>query len=119
MTPCGTILIIEDDLAIREALAQLLQFEGYEVREANNGQEGLDLLPTLKDPCLVLLDLMMPVMDGWEFLSKKQNDSAIAAVPVLVVSAVEEAGITTGSVGIIKKPIEFEVLLEAVKQHCS
>jgi CheY-like chemotaxis protein len=117
-TKCKSILIVEDDKEIRETLALLLRYEGYEVFEVANGKEGLDLLPRVTIPCLILLDLMMPVMDGWEFLRAKQTDIKIAPIPVVVVSALDSAEAASGTVGLIKKPIEYEILLQVVRQYC-
>ncbi len=118
MPNCKSILIVEDDQDIRESLVQILQLEGYETIAVGNGKEGLILLPNLQKPCLILLDLMMPVMDGWEFLKAKQTNIKIAPIPVVIVTAIENPVSTTGAVGLIKKPIEFDILLKVVQQYC-
>ncbi len=61
---CKDILVVEDDAGIREALRMILELEGYNIREASNGKEGLEVLKSMPRPCLILLDLMMPIMDG-------------------------------------------------------
>src|SRR4051812_19278934 len=83
------ILLIEDDQSIRETLGEMLGNEGYEVIPAENGQVGLEKLQALSQACLVLLDLNMPVMDGWQFLvAKRALAAALRDVPVVVISAV-------------------------------
>jgi CheY-like chemotaxis protein len=116
----GVILIVEDDTDIREALAQILSDEGYEVLSAPNGKVGLDRLRERK-PDLILLDLMMPVMNGWQFREKQRADEQFAAIPVLVISADASAGqeaAALGAKGFMQKPIELEVLLASVATHC-
>lgn len=113
------ILVIEDDQAIRDTLRMLLEMEGYFVVAANDGAEGLRALKTMDAPCLVLLDLMMPVMNGWEFIEAKGKDGHIATIPVLVTSAVADKADPTTVAGIIKKPIDIDSLLTFVKQFCS
>jgi len=115
---CKSVLIIEDDDDIRETLQQLLELEGYSVRSAANGRQGLDLLPQMGTPCLILLDLMMPVMDGWEFLKVKSGNVRIAPIPVVVVSALDNAGQIKDVRGYIKKPIEYNSLMRVVSEYC-
>src|SRR3989442_228935 len=87
---CKEILIVEDDPDIRESLQVVLETEGYNARTAANGKEGVAALESLEHPCLVLLDLMMPVMNGWEFLAVQRNDERLNKVPVVVVSAIAD-----------------------------
>ena len=115
---CQTILIVEDDVNIRETLKSLLELEGFAVFAAVNGQDGLNALKHITAPCLVLLDLLMPVMDGTEFLKVKSSDSVIATIPVCVVSAVADRTQAPGAVGYIKKPIDFDALLRFVRRYC-
>lgn len=116
---CRSILIVEDDNDIRESLAQVLELEGYNVSTAANGKEALELLTTIKRPCLILLDLMMPVMSGWEFLNAQRDDMMLATIPVVVVSAAGEKAKSTPASGFIKKPIDLPVLLSMIEQYCS
>jgi CheY-like chemotaxis protein len=116
------ILIVEDDFDIREALTQILEEEGYVVRGAANGREALDLVDDGVAPKLILLDLMMPVMNGWQFRAEQLKDPRIASVPVLVISAdpqVQPKAASLGVAGLLKKPIALDDLLEAVKTHTS
>jgi CheY-like chemotaxis protein len=97
----------------------ILELEGYRVSTVSNGKEALDLLRVIEPPCLILLDLMMPVMNGWEFLKAQKGDSALATIPVVVVSAAHgmlprppEADAA------MKKPVDLEVLLKVVRDWC-
>lgn len=118
--PCQTILVVEDDMEIRNALVQTLELEGYSVRSAQDGKEGLAMLGAIEGPCLILLDLMMPVMNGLEFLQARKENSAIATIPVVVVSAFSEKAklAREESQGFIKKPINIDQLLSFVKRFC-
>jgi CheY-like chemotaxis protein len=83
----GCILIVEDDLDIREALADALGCEGYDLVLAQHGQEALELLRDGARPDVILLDLLMPVMSGWQFRQIQLADPVLAEIPVIVVSA--------------------------------
>jgi CheY-like chemotaxis protein len=113
------ILIIEDDAEIREALKEILLFEGYSVESVKNGQEGIDYLRHSSPPFLILLDLMMPVMNGYQFLTHYQEDETLFKAPVIVLSADNTNPKKISSLPIkefLKKPIELDHLLESVKQ---
>ena len=110
---------MEDEEIIRENLKALLELEGYPVYTASNGEEGLCVLRTMPRPCLVLLDLLMPVMDGMEFLKAKNHEDAIAAIPVCIVSGVADKPNLPGASGFIKKPIDFDGLLKFVRKYCN
>ncbi len=112
------ILIIEDEVIIRETLKMLLELAGYSVATACNGKEGLESLQTAPHPSLIILDLLMPVMNGMEFLDVKSHNEAIASIPVCVISGVAEKPVGLKAVAFIKKPLDFEVLLKMVKQYC-
>lgn len=115
----GTILLVEDDYAIRQTIAELLEEEGYRVRSAANGAEALELIDASGAPSLVLLDLMMPVMNGWEFRRAMQADPRLAAVPVIVLSASRgfEPRAPLAADAFIAKPFEADRLLEAVSRY--
>jgi CheY-like chemotaxis protein len=108
------LLVVDDETAIVEALQDILAVEGYEVVVAFNGQEGLRCLSELR-PDLVLLDLMMPVMDGREMLQRIRADPALKDLPVVVMSAgriaEEERRAASATLG---KPFELEALLETI-----
>lgn len=113
-----SVLLVEDDPDIRESLGEFLTDQGYEVETAQNGQEGLRQLEKHK-PGLVLLDLMMPVMNGWQFLEKKKTEPEISKVPVLVISAVPGAPYVPGALATLKKPIDLHRLMDFVELYCA
>lgn len=115
---CQSILVVEDDEDIRDALVELLEGEGYTALPASNGKEALEQLSTVKKPCLVLLDMMMPIMNGREFLDVVMKDANLAPIPVLIVSAIADKSNTQGSVGFLKKPIDIDVVLNLVSKFC-
>jgi len=100
---CKSILVVEDDDDIRSALVDLLESEGYVAQSAVNGKDALERLESTEKPCLVLLDMMMPIMNGREFLDVVMKDSNLAPIPVLIVSAVADKANTEGSVGFFEK----------------
>ncbi len=116
--PCASILVVEDEASIRDTLKLALELEGYTVFTASNGEEGLEALRRLPRPCLVLLDLMMPVMNGWEFVEALEADTVLAPIPVALVTAYGERGQGLHTKAIIKKPIDLELLLKVVKEFC-
>ncbi len=115
---CRSVLIVEDEEGIRENLKQLIELEGYRVFTAINGEEGIRVLHKIERPCLILLDLLMPVMNGMEFLTAKSHDDMIAQIPVCVVSGVAEKPSLKGTVGFVKKPIDLKILLKFIKRYC-
>ncbi len=121
MSEADRVLIIEDDKAVSESMAELLSFEGYDTKVANNGKEGLEILKKGFAPCIILLDLMMPVMDGWTFHSQLKKEPAFLQIPVLVMSGVVDVynhlGLD-GIVGRVQKPINFEALMSLIRMHC-
>jgi CheY-like chemotaxis protein len=114
------ILIVEDDADLREMMAQLLTLEGFSPYAVSNGREALDYLRTSERPDVILLDLMMPVMDGWEFRRVQQSEPALADVPVIILSALDAARADEvgGPTEFLKKPLDFDRLLALVRRHC-
>ena len=113
------VLIVEDDEDLRDMMAQMLTLEGFQATTAANGREALDYLHTSSKPHVILLDLMMPVMDGWEFRRLQQADPELAPVPVIVLSALDSArAATVDAAAFLRKPLDFDRLLELVRQHC-
>lgn len=115
---CKTILLVEDDTDIRMTLKEVLELEGYNVVPASNGRDAIELLGSIERPCLILLDLMMPVMNGWEFLEAQRGSDVLATIPVVVVSAAGDKAKSTKAQGFVKKPIEVEALLRTISEHC-
>jgi CheY-like chemotaxis protein len=115
-----SILIVDDDADVREMLSQFFAIEGYRVATAQNGQDALDQLRKGQQTDLILLDLMMPVMDGWQFRVEQQRDPQLAPIPVVVLSAVynaREKAALLGAVDYMQKPVEFDKLIETAERH--
>jgi CheY-like chemotaxis protein len=116
-----TILIVEDNQEIRESLCDALVDEGYDVVTACNGCEGLERLRKMETPCLILVDLLMPVMNGSEFLAALRATDVLATLPAVIVSAWpdEAQKLRDRSDGFIKKPVSLTSLLEVAARFCS
>jgi CheY-like chemotaxis protein len=116
------ILIVDDDAGIRQLLTLFLQHKGYAVDCATNGAEALEHLEHNQTlPQLLLLDLMMPVMDGAEFRQVQQQDPRLATIPVVVISAAENIQVQALALtadAYLPKPIDFDTLLVLVEQYC-
>jgi CheY-like chemotaxis protein len=112
--PGKSVLLVEDDPLIRGAMQMVLEWEGYRVAWAANGRQALDLLRTSERPSFILLDLTLPVLDGWRFREGQQRDPALAAIPVVVVSAADRAACLQAS-GHVQKPFQPEELLDAIR----
>jgi len=109
------ILIIEDDVSIQKTLKLALELEGFEVRCASNGKEALDMLASKPLPQLILLDLMMPIMDGWEFTATLREDARLAKIPVVVITAFADRAQTLKPLtGILIKPIDLDMLFDTI-----
>ncbi|MCW8138221.1 MAG: response regulator transcription factor [Planctomycetota bacterium] len=118
----GPLLLVEDDADIREDLAELLTDEGYEVETAPDGRAALAALRRRAGWGLVLLDLMMPVMDGWAFRRAQLGDPALAAIPVVVISGAADLAGTARALGVaeaVQKPFELDALLAAIRRHAA
>ena len=119
---CKTVLVVDDDRDIRDVLTDALEAEGYTVVTAADGQEALDWLRGGARPCIILLDLMMPKMDGIQFRTEVLNDVDLARIPVVVLSADPSAIVAAKSLnfaGSLRKPVPLEALLAAVHAHCA
>ena len=114
------VLVVDDDLDIRETLQEVLEHEGYEVATARNGIDALARAKLLH-PSLILLDLFMPVMDGTEFRRRQLVDPEISGIPVVVVSAaanLEERVRSLSVAGLLEKPLQLDVLFDLVGRYC-
>ena len=112
-----SILIVDDDISLLDALSDALEIAGYPTRRAQNGREALDFLRTSPRPAMILLDLNMPVMNGWQFLAKKRNDPALVKVPVVAMSGVSMER-PQGATGFLRKPISAPALLKVIEDYC-
>jgi CheY-like chemotaxis protein len=109
-----SILVIDDDTDSREALCDLLELLGYEVGSAENGLEALRYLSNRRDsPSLILLDLYMPVMDGWEFMRQLHGNPCTADLPVIVLSAADRPTASEAE-AILQKPVNVLELMDTV-----
>jgi CheY-like chemotaxis protein len=115
------ILLVEDDLDAREILAEILTANGYQVAGVANGREALDCLRRSPPPRLILLDLVMPVMNGWAFRDEQRRDAALAEIPLVVVSGAPnrvETLLMLEAAEYLTKPVDCTWLLEIVAQYC-
>lgn len=116
------ILIVDDDPDLRGTMKDLLEMEGFPAAAAENGEEALKLLQEKQQPCLILLDLMMPVMDGWEFLEtlKHHYHALFASTPILVISAVADLGGLEQRYNcqVMIKPADIQQLVMVARQYC-
>ena len=109
------LLVVEDDVDIREALDGLLSMEGFRVTGCSNGREALDVLHESTHPDLIVLDLMMPVMDGWQFRVAQKDDPQLANIPVLALSADATAkAAAIDADAYLKKPVDYETLIDTI-----
>lgn len=117
------LLVVEDDQIIRESLVEFLEDNGYEATGAVHGREALDELSrNPQRPCLIVLDLMMPVMDGTAFREEMLRDPELSQIPVVVISAYRDLGERVKNlapVSVLPKPLKLPELLSLVEQHCS
>ena len=120
---CGrTVLIVEDDADTRLALAEVLRDVNYRPLHAANGSAALEeLRAATTAPCVILLDVMMPIMDGKQFRAELQKDPALSEIPVVVLSAhadLDSAAQQMQAAGFLRKPVELSALLATVEQFC-
>jgi CheY-like chemotaxis protein len=113
----GSILVVEDDVCELDALTDLLEASGYSVQKAQNGQEAL-IEAKDRPPGMILLDLSMPVMDGWEFMRQQRREPTIADIPVVVITALVSA-VPAGAKALVTKPINVNRLMSLVEKYCA
>lgn len=115
------VLVVEDDNDLRESLSQALRDQGFGVITASNGQQALELLQNGARPAVILLDLMMPILNGWELRDALRDDARFAHIPQLVISAymdeAEQHVLALPPDDCIRKPFHIRVLLEAIERH--
>jgi CheY-like chemotaxis protein len=117
-----SVLVVDDEMIICELLTDVLTEEGYQVATAANGQEALDYLRQNEPPCLILLDMMMPIMDGPAFRAAQRNDPALTDIPVIVMTAGmsrERLETLIEADEYILTPFGIDALLDMVQRYCS
>lgn len=113
------IMVIDDDASVRSALTDLFRDEGYRVVAVADGGEGVRYLSREELPRLILLDLMMPVADGWKFRAEQMMNPVLASIPVILITALPESDATrTLGLDIVPKPFDTRRLLSLVRRHC-
>ena len=113
------VMLVEDDPDIRSMVSQLLELEGWRVLACANGTDAIAVLQKGERPFLILLDLMMPKMNGWQFRAEQARDAVLSKIPVVVLSG-DVRGADASSVradGYLKKPIDLDVLLKTVRRY--
>lgn len=116
---CGGILVVDDDPDIRDSLREVLEDEGYGVSCVSNGREALQYLKSAStQPCVILLDLMMPVMDGWQFRREQKQDPSIANIPLVVITATGKRPVLIDAAELVMKPLDLNRLFEAIERYC-
>lgn len=118
-----TVLVVEDDGDVRQAIAEVLSDCEYKALHASNGAEALERLRTAPvQPCVILLDVMMPTMDGWQFRAAQQSDPAVKDIPVVILTAHADAVAAADQMeaaGFLTKPVALDVLLGVVERFCA
>ena len=110
------ILVVDDEYDIRDLIAEALTLDGYDVNTASNGKVALQLAQENR-PDLIVLDLLMPVMSGWEFMEARRGDAELTAIPVVVVTASFDYEVQ-GAAALLRKPFDLETLLTLVARVC-
>jgi CheY-like chemotaxis protein len=116
-TASAVVLLIDDEEAIRQTLSLALEFEGCQVFTASDGREGIEMLQRIPRPDLILLDLMMPVLDGWGFMEELQKKPEYSDIPVAIITAFSDRGGIKGTVAAIQKPVELDDLFELTRRY--
>jgi CheY-like chemotaxis protein len=120
MNQCKTVLVVDDDPAIRSMLQDVLEIYGYDVFTAADGEDGIATLSAMKNPpCVILLDLMMPGMNGWGFLDFQRANPSYSKVPVVICSAYEASARSVGSQRVLIKPVQLDSLVGTIKSYCA
>ena len=118
-TKSASVLVVEDDADLRERICNVLTDAGYAAWSAENGEIALARVRSER-PCLILLDLMMPIMNGWEFRSEQLRDPEISAIPVVIMTADGRAADKARNLhaDYLRKPLRLETLLEVIDGYC-
>lgn len=113
-----TVLLVEDEEELREMMRDALELNGYAVVAAQDGQAALEALTRIERPCMVLLDLLMPGMNGWEFFERFRQQPAYAEVPVVIHSSAPSRA-PDGVTRVLQKPLQLDRLLSVVREYCA
>ena len=113
--PESLVLIVEDEPESRDTLRELLELEGYQVETASNGKAALEVLETI-EPCVVLLDLFMPVMDGWQVINRLRTDGRLGKMNVLVITSAGHRA--PSDLPVLQKPINIDRLISTLETVC-
>ena len=118
-----TILLVDDHADLRQAIRDVLKGEGFQVVEASDGKAAVDLLAKDPLPALIILDIAMPHMNGWEFLFVIAQSCRLSGIPVILASGEEPTGSEVRPGGVVRaflrKPVDFDVLLSAIRRFTS
>jgi CheY-like chemotaxis protein len=112
------VLLVDDDEDLRDSIADLLRQRGYFVETAEDGHAALATIARHSRPCVVLLDLVMPGMDGWKLLGVMQADPLMATIPIVIASAHAATHAPSGAAGVLHKPFDLDELFAVVERHC-
>jgi CheY-like chemotaxis protein len=113
--PESLVLVVEDEAESRDTLRELLEFEGYTVRTASDGKAALEILESI-DPCIVLLDLFMPVMDGWQVIDRLRTDGRLGRMNVLVITSAGHRA--PAGLPVFQKPLNLDKLISTIEAVC-
>jgi CheY-like chemotaxis protein len=115
----AAILVVEDHRALREGMVRALSYEGFVGIPAANGREALDYLKGGGKASVILLDLTMPVMNGWTFRKEQQGDPQIATIPTIILSAIENHAVEGAApAAVFLKPVDFSALMTVIRSLC-
>ena len=121
-TQSFSVLVVDDDAATRDSLAEVLEEDGFAVLTASNGREAFEVLRSASTkPSVILLDMIMPVMDGWEFTKEQRNDPELASIPVAVFSVhpnIEAAARFVEAAAYFRKPLPLDDLIDTLDSLC-
>jgi CheY-like chemotaxis protein len=113
-----TVLVVEDEHDLREMMRDALELNGYTVVTAKDGKDALDKIGDIENLCLVILDLIMPVMNGWDFVERMRQRVELASVPVVVHSSAPGAA-PAGVARVLQKPVLLDRLISVVREYCN
>lgn len=111
-------MVVDDDPDVRASLREVLVEAGYQVTCVGNGREALERLQNGTRPCVILLDLIMPVMDGYQFRREQKRNPSIADIPLIVITAMRSGNVLVDADALVMKPLNIEELFRSIARHC-